>query len=78
MFFDPDADTPQPFDHGKVEAEVTQAMAQAALGPAFIYAYRRTGLIVTEENEHLLTDEDRQAWRDALAEYEQMIGREPI
>ena len=77
VFFDPDADTPQPFDLGEFDTAVTEAMATAGLDPAFIYAYRRTGLIVTEGNEHLLAEEDRQAWRDALAEYDEMMGREP-
>ena len=78
VFFDPDADTPQPFDLGRLDTAMTEAMTKAGLDPAFIYAYRRTGLIVTEQNECLLTEDDRQAWRNAVAEYEDMIGRGPI
>ncbi len=44
-------------------------MTEAGVDSAFIYAYRRTGLIVTTENEHLLAEEDREAWMAALAEY---------
>ena len=76
VFFDPDADTPQPMDLEAVERESIMAMVKAGIDPAFIYASRKTGLIVTEENQHLLTEEDRQAWMDALAEYDEMVRRE--
>ncbi|HSR09754.1 MAG TPA: hypothetical protein VLM42_21670 [Bryobacteraceae bacterium] len=38
----------------------------------FIYAYKKTGRIVTEQNQHLLGDEDRQEWDEALNEYERL------
>lgn len=34
-----------------------------------IYAYRRTGFIITDENCELLTLEDRRAWDRAIEEY---------
>jgi len=36
-----------------------EAMKQAGLDPAIIYAFEKTGLIVTESNEHLVSKEDR-------------------
>jgi len=40
----------------------------------------KTGRIVTESNQHLLTDEDLQEWQDAIEEYlalvEKQEGRE--
>lgn len=67
--FDPDAGTSQPLDIDNLDSAVSEAMTEAGVDSAFIYAYRRTGLIVTTENEHRLAQEDREAWMAALAEY---------
>jgi hypothetical protein len=42
-----------------------------------IYAYLRTGLIVTEDNQRYLTADDRDAWNRALAEYSHSTGPNP-
>jgi len=36
---------------------------------ALMYAYRKTGRIVTEQTAHLLNDEDQLEWNAALDEY---------
>jgi hypothetical protein len=39
------------------------------VSPDLIYAFSRTGRIVTEENRHLLTPEQHRDWKEALREY---------
>lgn len=44
---------------GGVQVQAMQAMQQAGIDPAFIYAYEKTGgLSVTEENQHLISAQD--------------------
>lgn len=63
-------DMPHP-EH--VEHLMVEAMKQAGINPAFIYAYEKTGgLLVTEQNEHLLSDADLDEWQAAIDEYEAM------
>ena len=48
----------------------------ADIEPEKIYAYRKTGLIVTEENWGLLSEEQQQEWEAAIAEYEERLSGE--
>ena len=48
---------------------IVEAMKQAGLDPAVIYAFEKTGLLVTEANEHLISDRDRAEWEAAVLEY---------
>ena len=41
--------------------------------PAFIYAFKRTGRIVTESNKHRLTEKELRRWNDAISEYEHKV-----
>jgi hypothetical protein len=55
----------------QVEFQMVQAMQAAGVDPAFIYAFEKTGgLLVTEQNMHLISEEDLAAWQDAIDEYE--------
>jgi hypothetical protein len=70
IFFDPDADTPQPFRLEKFLEESTEAVVAAGIRPEIIYAHRKTGgLIVTEENQEKLSAEDIAEWEAAIDEY---------
>jgi hypothetical protein len=40
------------------------------LDPAIIHAYEKTGRLVTEENQHLLSEMDLAEWNAAIEEYE--------
>ena len=40
-------------------------MELAGLDPAYIYAFRKTGLIVTDFNQHLMPDCDVEEWMAA-------------
>jgi hypothetical protein len=60
-------DLPHP-EH--LEAMMAEDLKAAGLDPAFLYAFEKTGLLVTEPNQQLLPDADLAAWDAALAEYE--------
>jgi len=38
-----------------------------------IFAFKRTGRIVTERNKHLLTAEELRKWNDAVDEYQRRV-----
>jgi hypothetical protein len=75
VFFDPDADTPQPISLQKVHAMMVLTMIRAKISPALIYAYIRTGgLIVTKASYRKLLPEDQAAWDEAMEEYDKEFG----
>ena len=56
----------------QVEFQMVQAMKKAGIDPAIIHAYEKTdGLLVTEQNKHLISDMDLAAWDAAIREYEE-------
>ena len=61
-----------PLEH--VEHFMVQGMQQAGIDPAIIYAFEKTGLLVTEANEHLISDKDRAEWEAAVLEYRAKQG----
>jgi SEC-C motif len=71
---EPGPDEPIFFDAPPVEhleAEMVQAMKKAGVDPAIIYAFEKTnGLLVTEQNQHLIPEADLEAWNAAIDEYE--------
>lgn len=46
-----------------------QFLQQQGYGPAEIYAYLKTGRLVTADNEQFLTEVDLDEWEDAIDEY---------
>jgi hypothetical protein len=54
----------------QVEHMTVQAMREARLDPALIYAYEKTGRLVTEDNQQLLSEADLAEWDAAIEEYE--------
>src|SRR5262245_19344679 len=65
-------DLPHP-EH--LEAMMVEDMRRAGLDPAFIYAFEKAGLLVTEQNQHLIPETDLAQWDAAIAEYEMKEGR---
>ena len=51
-------------------------MKVAGLNPAFVYAFEKTGLLVTEQNQHLIPEKDLAEWDAAIEEYERKHGRQ--
>jgi hypothetical protein len=61
-----------PLEH--VEHAIVQAMKEAGLDPALIYAFEKTGRVVSAENQHLLSDADLAEWEAAVMEYRARHG----
>jgi hypothetical protein len=57
-----------------LEAMMVEDMKAAGLDPAVIYAFEQTGLLVTEDNQHLIAETDLAAWDAAIQEYEEKHG----
>ncbi len=59
-------DLPHP-EH--LELLTSQAMKEANIDPALIYAFEKTGLIVAEHNQNLIPEADMARWHAAVREY---------
>ena len=46
-------------------------MEEAGIDPAMIYAFKKTGRIVTEENMKFLSEKDLEEWQAAIDEFEE-------
>lgn len=63
-----------PSEH--LEHETVESMKRAGLDPAFIYAFEQTGLIVSEDNQDMLTEMQLADWHTAVGEYRAMHSAE--
>jgi hypothetical protein len=61
-------DLPHP-EH--VEAMMVEDMRAAGIDPAIIFAFEKTGRLVTEDNQHLIPEKDLAEWDAAVREYEE-------
>lgn len=79
IFFDPDADTPQPYPEQKLTGNwnemFDEAVRTAAIPPELAYACKKTGLIVTESNKRMFSKEQLQEWNDAVQEYLDSVSK---
>jgi hypothetical protein len=62
----------------EARAILLQAMADCGATPAAVYAFHKTGMLLTEENVSRFSGEDLRAWNDAINEYEALAGRRNI
>jgi len=53
-----------------LEAMMVEDMKAARLDPAIIYAFEKTGRLVTEDNQHLLPHTKLDEWQAAIEEYD--------
>lgn len=60
-------DEPEHLEHG-----LSQAMREAGLPRCLIYAFEKTGRLVSEENVDLISQEDLDEWQAAVEEYERL------
>jgi len=65
----PDMPHPEHLEH-----EMVEMMKRANIDPAKIYAFEKTGRLVTEENQDILTEADLMEWEAAIEEYEERFG----
>lgn len=70
LFFDPNADLPRPLQLEPTEAEIVRAMKQADIHPRLIYAFEKTGRLLSASTLKKLSKADRAEWKAALAEYD--------
>jgi hypothetical protein len=56
------------------EHHIIQAMKEAGIDPAIVYATEKTGRMVTEENQDLLSDMELDEWNAAIEEYREKHG----
>src|ERR1700722_7831254 len=56
-------------DVDKMYETTLPLLANVGADPAWIYAYQKTGLMVTEINKDLIPDEDLKEWRAAIDEF---------
>ncbi len=66
LFFDPDADTPQPYPEEKFTEEIVASMKEAGVDEKLINAFKETGLLVTQDNLELMTPEELDEFEEAL------------
>ncbi|HUW65585.1 MAG TPA: SEC-C metal-binding domain-containing protein [Spirochaetia bacterium] len=52
--------------------QVAEYMTRSGIDPAMIYAYRKTGLMVTEMNIDKMSDVKLKEWQDAIDEYSEI------
>lgn len=69
VLFDEDADEPRPISEDAIEEAIVAWMRLVNIDPAFIHAFQVTGRLVTQENMHLLTEEELHEWEDVVAAY---------
>ena len=74
LFFDPSADGPRPIIDEVVDQHMLEAMHKAGVRPALIYAYQKTGRLVTRENRKYLTKAELKEWNDAFDEWQRLHG----
>lgn len=78
LFFDPDANTPQPMNIEVFREAMIKAMVDAGLPGDLIYAFQKTGRLVSEENQKFLTDDELKEWNDAIDEYHEREGKQRV
>ena len=79
VFFDPAKERPEPLAAGALESDVLEAMKRANIPPEIIFAYLKTGLLLSEENAASYSPDVRAEWQAAIDEYfrlEQQGGRD--
>ncbi len=74
VIFDPDQDTPQRLPESKLTAGMVVTMIRAKIPEHLIYAYIRTGLMLTAAQLKKASTKDRTDWEQAMREYERDFG----
>jgi hypothetical protein len=75
LFFDPEADQPRPMDDGQLDGMVVDALRHAGADPAYIHAYKRTGVLITTDNFKRWRKRELEEFREALEEWERLWER---
>jgi hypothetical protein len=73
VFFDPDAETPQPFPRQKYHDGMIEMLRASGAPPEIVYAFEKTGRIVTSESTKYMTDAELAEWEAAINEYHAQV-----
>ena len=73
MLFDPDTSSPTPLEAEKMLAIFHKIGIEIGIDPALLYAVRCTGLIVSEDNVHLHSEEELEEWVAAVEEGRKLL-----
>jgi hypothetical protein len=71
LVFDPSSASPHSLVDEVFDQQILEAI-QAMIHPARLYAYRKTGRLVTRVNARYLTKAEREEWIDAVAEWHRL------
>lgn len=72
LFFDPDAEQPMALTKETWDAELgdlAQHVGETGVDPAYIYAWRDVGYIVTEDTQHLFSATEVEAFENAVTRH---------
>jgi hypothetical protein len=72
LFFDPNSDEPRFQSETQLKDKMCAVMIKARIDPALIYAFLKTGRILTAENKHCLTRAELKEWHDATEEFHKL------
>lgn len=75
LFFDPDADVPRRLQLEPTEAVIVRAMQEANIHPRLIYAFEKTGRLLSAATLKKLPKADQAEWHAALAEYDRKSSK---
>lgn len=59
----------EPGEVERAQAQWIKLMQESGVPPHLVHATERTGMIVTETNRHLFTDEELDRWEAAVQDY---------
>lgn len=72
LFFNPDADEPEPMTQAQMDAmyaDAREMMRQVGMDPGFIHAFETFGYMITEENRHTFTAHEVAQWEQTIDAY---------
>ncbi|HEV2357765.1 MAG TPA: hypothetical protein VGZ23_09175 [bacterium] len=69
LFFNPDADAPRPVPLDRAHRETKKLLVASGAPPEIIYAFEKTGRIVTEQNKQFLTKAEIREWKGAIRQF---------
>lgn len=65
-------------DVDDMKKKTVEIMHSAGIRPVLIYAYEKTGRIVTDQNKHLIPDSDLEEWDAVVEEYYELHPEEDL
>jgi hypothetical protein len=69
LFFDPDADEPQPVSLTGLETETVAMLEAAGISPAWIYAYQHTDGLLPRPDGSFASARDQAEWDEVISRY---------